>query len=87
MSRLARLNEKNAGSTEEKPPLEIVEKTTFIIEEDATQKDSTYWNEVRPIPLTNEESASLSTVSASGTKLAGRDSSTISVTLGGVISE
>ena len=83
MSRLARLNEKNAGSTKEKPPLEIVDKTTFIIEEDATQKDSAYWNEVRPIPLTKEESASLSAVSASGTKLAGRDSSTISVTLGG----
>ncbi len=82
MSRLARLNEKNAGSKEGKPPLEIVDKTTFIIDEDATGKDSSYWNEVRPIPLTREESASLSTVSASATKLAERDSSTLTVTLG-----
>jgi len=83
MSRLARLNRKNAERTEEKPSLEIEEKTTFIIEEDATQKDSSYWKEVRPIPLTEEESVSLATVTASGTALAKRDSSTLSITIGG----
>ncbi len=83
MSRLARLNRKNTERTEEKPSLEIEEKTTFIIEEDATQKDSSYWKEVRPIPLTEEESVSLATVTASGTALAKRDSSTLSITIGG----
>lgn len=82
MSKLARLNRKNTSRNEEKPPLEIVEKTTFIIEEDATQKDSSYWKEVRPIPLTKEESASLAVVTASDTPLARRDTSTLSVTLG-----
>ncbi len=82
MSRLARLNRKNSERTEEKPSLEIEEKTTFIIEEDATMKDSAYWKEVRPIPLTKEESASLATVTLSGTALAKRDSSTLSITIG-----
>ncbi len=82
MSRLARLNKKNTLKTDEKPPLEIIEKTTFIIEEDATQKDSSYWHDARPIPLTAEEKASVAVVSAAGTQLARRDTSTISVTLG-----
>ncbi len=82
MSKLARLNRKNADRSVEKPPLEIEEKTTFIIDEDATQKDSSYWKEVRPIPLTKEESASLAVVTASDTPLARRDTSTLSVTIG-----
>lgn len=83
MSRMARLNRKNAEATEKKPSLEIEDKTTFIIEEDATLKDSTYWKEVRPIPLTKEESASLATVTVAGTALAKRDTSTLSITIGG----
>ncbi len=82
MSRLARLNEKNALRAREKPPLEITEKTTFIIDDDATGKDSSYWRDARPIPLTGEERASVAAVSASSTPLARRDSSTISITLG-----
>ncbi|MFZ2287622.1 MAG: DUF5686 and carboxypeptidase regulatory-like domain-containing protein [Bacteroidales bacterium] len=82
MARLARLNEKNAQRTEEKPGLEITDKTTFVIDEDATQKDSSYWNKARPIPLTAEERATVEVVSASGTPLSRRDTSTISVTLG-----
>lgn len=82
MSRLARLNEKSAAKSTGKPPLEIVDKTTVIIEEDATEKDSAYWAEARPIPLTREESASLSVTSAAGGKLARRDTSTISITIG-----
>ncbi len=82
MSRLARLNEKNARLSEENPPLEITDRTTFIIEDDATQKDSSYWHDARPIPLTEEERESVSTVSASGTTLARRDTSTIYITLG-----
>ncbi len=82
MSRLARLNEKNARQTREKPPLEIEEKTTVIIEEDATKKDSAWWAETRPIPLTREESASLSSVPAAGRQLARSDTTTITISLG-----
>jgi len=82
MSKLARLNEKNASQKTEKPPLEIEDKTTVIIEEDATLKDSAYWAEARPIPLTREETASLSTATAAGRKLAKRDTTTISITIG-----
>ncbi len=82
MSRLARLNEKNAMRTREKPPLEVEDKTTVIIEDDATQKDSTYWAETRLIPLTREESASLSSVPAAGRQLARRDTTTITISLG-----
>lgn len=82
MARLARLNEQNAGRSKGKPPLEITEKTTFIIDEDAAKKDSSYWQETRPIPLTEEERASVAVISASATPLAKRDTSTLSVTLG-----
>ncbi len=82
MSRLARLNEKNARTTRGKPPLEIEDKTTMIVEEGATGRDSAYWAGVRPIPLTREESASLATAPAAKGKLAVRDSSTLSITLG-----
>jgi hypothetical protein len=82
MSRLARLNEKNARQTREKPPLEIEDNTTVIIEEDATKRDSAWWAEARPIPLTREESASLSSVPATGRQLARRDTATLSITIG-----
>jgi hypothetical protein len=82
MSRLARLNEKNAKQTREKPPLEIEDKTTVIIEEDATKRDSAWWAEARPIPLTREESASLSSVPAASRQLGRRDTATISLTIG-----
>ena len=82
MSRLARLNEKNARETREKPPLEIEDKTTLIIEEDATGRDSSYWAEVRPIPLTREETASLSATPAASGTLARRDTSELTITIG-----
>ncbi|MCU0458858.1 MAG: DUF5686 and carboxypeptidase regulatory-like domain-containing protein [Bacteroidales bacterium] len=82
MSRLARLNEKNTRTTREKPPLEIEDKTTVIIEDDATRKDSAYWAEVRPIPLTKEETASLATAPAARATLARRDSSEIKISIG-----
>lgn len=82
MSRLARLNEKNTRNTREKPPLEIEDKTTVIIEEDATRRDSAYWSEVRPIPLTREETASLATAPAASGTLAGRDTSEIRISIG-----
>ncbi len=55
MSRLARLNARNASRKRRKTFTEIEDKTTYIIEEDATSKDTSYWAEVRPIPLTEEE--------------------------------
>jgi hypothetical protein len=82
MSRLARLNEKNAKQTREKPPLEIEDKTTVIIEEDATKRDSAWWAEARPIPLTREESASLSSVPAGRATACRRDTATLSITIG-----
>ena len=83
MSRLARLNEKNVRTTRGKPPLEIEDKTTMIVEDGATGRDSAYWAEVRPIPLTREESASLATAPAAKGKLAVRDTSTLTITIGG----
>jgi hypothetical protein len=82
MSRLVRLNKRKARQTQEKQPLEIEEKTTFIIDEDAAEKDSVYWASVRPIPLTEEERSSLSTVTSSTSRLAKRDTSTLTITLG-----
>lgn len=82
MSRLARLNEKNVRSTREKPPLEIEDKTILTVDEGATDRDSAYWADVRPIPLTREESASLSAAPAAKRNLAVRDTATLSITIG-----
>jgi len=82
MSRLARLNQKNSRATREKPPLEVEDKTTMIVEDGATVTDPAYWTRVRPIPLTTEESASLATAPAAKGKLAVRDTSTLSITIG-----
>ncbi len=82
MARLSRLNSRNASRNNEKKPLEIEDNTTYIIDEDATQKDTLYWAESRPVPLTKEETASLATVSASGEPLARRDTSNLTITLG-----
>ena len=82
MSRLVRLNKKNTGRNDPRPSLEIEDKTTFIIDEDATRKDTSYWAEARPVPLTDEERTSLAAVSASETPLALRDTSTLALTIG-----
>ncbi|MFN8240534.1 MAG: DUF5686 family protein, partial [Bacteroidales bacterium] len=39
--------------------LEIKENTTYIIEKDANKKDSTFWAEIRPIPLSENEVRSI----------------------------
>lgn len=82
MSKLARLNEKNAARNEEKGSLEIKDKTTYIVEKDSVIRDSTYWAEMRPIPLTEEEVKSLATIDADATILAPTDSSTLTVNIG-----
>ena len=56
MIRLSRLMEKEAekGDTTS-GELEIKRTTTVTIEENADRRDSSYWNSVRPIPLSDEE--------------------------------
>lgn len=42
-----------------KKNLEIKDNTTYIIEKDAGKKDSSYWADIRPIPLSDKEAHSL----------------------------
>lgn len=60
MSRLSRLMEKEAEEAEPgEEDLEIKNTTSYTIEEDANEKSSEYWSEVRPIPLSEEEKESI----------------------------
>jgi hypothetical protein len=77
MARLARLNEKNIRESKIKAPLEVEDRTTYIVEKDANEKDSAYWEAVRPIPLTEAEIAAISPVSEVSDKLAARDTSAV----------
>jgi hypothetical protein len=80
MTRLSRLNAK-ATKSKEKEPLEVKDNTTYIFDKDATKKDSTYWEKIRPIPLTEAEKMSISIAVKSDTMLA-RTNNTLTVTLG-----
>ncbi len=62
MVKLARLMDKeskNSQSDSVKKSLEIKDNTTKIVEKDAGKKDSTYWSEIRPIPLSDIDVRSL----------------------------
>jgi hypothetical protein len=62
MVKLARLMEKESEKSipdSSKKNLEIIDKTTHIIEKDAANKDSAYWAAIRPIPLSDIEIRSL----------------------------
>ena len=62
MVKLARLMEKESERTipdSTKNNLEIKDRTTHVIEKDAAKKDSAYWAEIRPIPLSDIELRSL----------------------------
>lgn len=60
MVKLSRLMNKEAEqSNPEKESLEIVSTRDFTVEEDADKRDSTYWNSIRPIPLSQEEKISV----------------------------
>ncbi len=59
LSRLMDKEDKKVDTTSSN--LEIVEKTAVTVDENAGKRDSTYWNDVRPIPLSNEELLSLRT--------------------------
>ena len=50
--------------------LEIKETVTHVIEKDAAKKDSSYWAEIRPIPLSDAESRSLRVADSLKAKLA-----------------
>lgn len=64
MIRLSRLmkkeSEKSTGDSIKKS-LEVKEKTTYTIDEKAGKHDSTYWAEIRPIPLSETEIRSIRT--------------------------
>jgi hypothetical protein len=57
MIKLARLSKHESEKLEKKEEesLEITETTSYDIEEDADKKDTVYWNNLRPIPLTVDE--------------------------------
>jgi hypothetical protein len=62
MVKLANLMEKesrNSINDSSNKKLEIKDHTTHIIDKDASKKDSTYWAEIRPIPLSDIELRSL----------------------------
>jgi hypothetical protein len=62
MVKLSRLMEKESENSVDdsiRNNLEIKDNTTHIIEKDAAKKDSTYWAEIRPIPLSDIEIRSL----------------------------
>jgi hypothetical protein len=56
MIKLTRLMDKEIKKEKhDDKSLEIKETTTHIIEKDAKKRDSTYWNTIRPIPLSENE--------------------------------
>jgi len=60
MSRLSRLMEKEAEESDpRKDELEVKNTTSHTIAEDAGRKSRDYWEEVRPIPLSEDEKQSL----------------------------
>ena len=76
MTKLAGLMEKESKSSQSdsaKKSLEVKEKTTHVVEKDAAKKDSAYWAEIRPIPLSEAEFKSLRLRDSLKTKLALKD--------------
>ena len=80
MVKLAGLMEKESTaslSDSMKNSLEVKDKVTHVIEKDAGKKDSSYWNNIRPIPLSEAEYRSLRTrdsvKAVLATKVAGKD--------------
>ena len=62
MVKLSRLMEKESEKSVDdsiRNNLEIKDNTTHIIEKDAAKKDSAYWAEIRPIPLSDMEMRSI----------------------------
>jgi len=63
VARLSKLMEKETQKDEEGKKAEDLNQTgtKFSVDKDAVKNDSTYWNQVRPIPLTPEEHTTLRT--------------------------
>jgi len=61
MAKLSKLMQKEAeGSEPQEENMELNQTgTQFTVDEDAVKNDSLYWNKVRPIPLTPEETITL----------------------------
>lgn len=59
LSRLMKKESENSVPDTVKKDLEIKEKRVRIIEEDVNKKDTAYWSEIRPIPLSEIEFRSL----------------------------
>ena len=61
MIRLAQISMEEAKSDtlRENQSLEVKDHSTVIVEKDATKKDSSYWNSIRPIPLSKNEMKAL----------------------------
>jgi hypothetical protein len=73
MIKLSGLMEKESKKSQNdsaRKSLEIKETVTHIIEKDAAKKDSSYWAEIRPIPLSEIEHRSLRTGDSLKAKLA-----------------
>ena len=69
LSGLMEKESKNSQSDSTRKNLEVKEKITHIIEKDASKKDSSYWAEMRPIPLSESEYKSLKVSDSIKTKL------------------
>jgi hypothetical protein len=87
MIRLGRLMEKeskNTRSDSAAKSLEIKDNTTQIIEKDARKKDSTYWAEIRPIPLSDIDLRSIEKSDSIKAELSGiRETAIDTVSTGG----
>ncbi len=59
LSRLMKLESDKSLKDSKSGKLEITDKTKYVIEKDAAKKDSSYWAEIRPIPLSEAEIKSL----------------------------
>lgn len=60
MMKLAAIIEKENKQTEKNPELELKNNYKFDIKKDSIKRDSLYWNNIRPIPLTTNEKISFS---------------------------
>jgi hypothetical protein len=62
MIKLSKLMEKESEASlpdSSRDNLEIKERTSQVIDKDANKKDSTYWSQIRPVPLSDIEKKSL----------------------------
>ena len=86
MVKISKLMEKESEPDKKSEELEIKDNTTRIIEKDARQKDSAYWADIRPIPLSESDIRSLSVtkpVVYDSISTSTRRGNTVSLSIGG----